>query len=769
MLKYIKYYLIFMLPFIMGCSESLYIDEMQANSHGELPIDFDFELPDASNMRGFNGDVKIAFTTGDMIHMLGTFNTKELQEDGSYKEGKLSRYGALKYDGKNWIAAEGSNLTWPSIATDGEFKAYYISESNGVLTDATPSAQYPLSKVTPLNDPLKAESEKIVYGHAVKLQFSHICTYLTLIDLEPQVSTSYWFKRDGVNTFNNAFQIVLGKDNLGPTLDFEFCQQPNPTFNDLVYIAADAVETIEFDDNNKEKIITKANYFLEPGNYDTFSLCYQAGENSTYDYLEYDYNKIPENVGGKENIRPTLEAGQTYTLTITKSPGITINSPSSGEGWDESNNYFEVDVEDFLKAINDNKDYDYTDPITQEKTRILESTANRVKLLHNVDFRFRDYSTFKDKNFRPNIEEGLVFDGDYHYIRNLACPLFRYNYGTIQNVGIKDIKIDATSHEEKSENDDMSRHGALCMWNRNHAKINNIRVTDVDMTISVRSGIETEENGSEIHNIGCVIGSNTGEVREVALAGKFSLLVKGEEGKPVNDASLLIGGFVGQNAALGEIYNVSPFEGNLSVKITNECIGDNSSYSVGGIVGRSSGFITGAILSDITIDGSKSSGVTSYMGGIAGELSVSDGTASINSCIVSGSVTAGITKPYQAITSVSYIGGIAGADLSVPVIDCRTAVSVKGTTNADNNVIYATGGAFGRIRESSNYTFENLIAYGSLLDGPNASGAKQYVGNFAGIVPQGQEWSKDYADKNIIVRKFGNYENIGAALDNNNK
>ena len=180
-------------------------------------------------------------------------------------------------------------------------------------------------------------------------------------------------------------------------------------------------------------------------------------------------------------------------------------------------------------------------------------------------------------------------------------------------------------------------------------------------------------------------------------------------------------------------------------------------------------------IENVSIDGTKSAGVTSYMGGIAGQLNVSTGlTSYIQSCIVNGSVKAGTTKKFGDITSGSYIGGMAGANLGVQILDCRTAVSVYGSTNVQPYVLYATGGAFGRIRETTDgiYDMENLIAYGSVLNTPTGdSGTADptiYTGNFAGIVPKGQDWAF-YSAKNIIVHAFDKIEYIGKALDSNNQ
>lgn len=788
MVGYIRHTLFTMLLLLLaaGCTDKLEVEQARPqNPDEELPVEFTFGWSGRAGTRGFDeGDnVKTAFRSGDVIHIQGTFNTKYLLDDGeTYGKGVITRYGAFTYNGKGWTKTDGSTLTWPSIAVDGQFKAYYVSNSNGVLTSDKPTVITSLSEITPSSDPLKAESDPgIEYGHAVQLDFSHICAYLTLIDLEPMVADEYWLHRpltdNGTDeqTFNNAFSISLAQGAHGQELKFEFFQLKNSDYNNMVSIAARAIESRTYDESGTETVITKANYFLEPGYYDTFSLCYPSLAPKTFDYLKYDYNNIPDNVGGVDtpNTPPDLKGNTTYTLTITKSPGITIVNPPSPDGWDDSGVYKDVDVEEFLKAVNNNGSYTNSDG-----EQILESTPNGTRLLYNVDFKFQDYTTGFEDGFYPNIMAGSVFDGNHHYIKNLASPLFRYNFGTIQNLGIRDVRIDATSYEapyedeNEDENKDQSRHGALCMWNRAAAVISNVRVMSVDMTIRVQSEIQANDDGSETHNIGGVVGSNTGRIHKAALSGNFNITVTGTD-KNVN-ASVLIGGLAGQNAASGEIYDVSPLEDDLSIRITNSCEGDIGSYSVGGIVGESTGFVTGVILSNITVDGSLSKGVTSYMGGIAGKLEVSSGSeASVKSCIVNGSVTAGTTMPYGDIHSSSYIGGLVGSDLGVPVIGSRGAVSTYGSSDAREDVLYATGGAFGRIRETASgiYDFQNLIAYGSELKAPQEGSGQtvttNYTGNFAGIVPKGHDWPY-YAAQHITVRVFSQFENIGKALDSNN-
>lgn len=742
----------------------------------EQPIDFAFCLPGSGSSRAFTDiPVKTSFTNGDVIHILGTFKTSALQENGDHIEGEVKRYGALQYNSttRNWTAVSGNTLTWPSIATSGSFEAYYVSGSNGVLTADNPVFQCSLSDITPMSDPLKASAANVVYGHAVELNFSHICANLMLTELTPMVSSVYFFNTNTVfetdmvtpQQFNNGFQLKLEIIDNQPSLKFDFLQIQDKDYNDAIHIAGTAMVQENIDGAGNVTTTGKVYYFLQPGYYPQFDITYPSQAPATYNYLKYDYDAIPDNIGGPnvENVKPNLLANTTYTLAITKSPGVIITAPSSEGGWDDDGEYhIVVDVESFLKAVYNSTSYE------EKGVDILEATADGTKLLHNLDFSNFDYSEFEDKSFNPNVQDSKVFDGDLHYIRNLGSPLFRYNYGTIKNLGIRNVKINGVSYEDDSQ-DFMNRHGSLCMWNRQMATISNIRVSDVDMTINVRSTQVAGSDGSETHNIGCVVGSNTGTISTVALSGTLKLMVQPENDNEVN-SKVLIGGISGQNAAEGSINDVASQGIGLQINITNTCNGELGSYIIGGMVGVSSGHITDVTLPNVTIDSSASSGVTSYIGGMAGQLSVPDNqTSELVSCIIGGSVSAGSTDVYGYITSENYIGGIAGVVMGVPVSDCSSAVSIYGTTTTLNGVIYATGGAFGRIRPSTTGSFDDIIAYGAILKAPENpagdTGITNFVGNFAGLVPDGQDWDNDYAGHNILVHSFTD-NHIGGNMNN---
>ena len=746
-----------------------------SDTSDEQPIEFNFSLTDANMSIGFTDDipVKTSFTNGDVIHILGTFQTRALQEDGTTVEGVVKRYGALQYNAttRNWTAVSGNTLTWPSIATSGSFVAYYVNGSNGVLTEDNPVFESSLSDITPMTDPLEASADDVIYGHAVALNFKHICANLMLTELQPMVSTVYFFNTEDVyesdmttkRAFNNGFQLQLTHDaNNQPELSFDFIQKTDPEFPKSIHIAGKAMAQESIDAAGNVTTTGKVYYFLQPGYYPKFDITYPAQAPDTYNYLSYDYNSIPDNVAGPnvENIKPNLEANTTYTLAINKSPGIIITAPPSEGGWDDDGSYYPVlDVESFLKAVYNSSDY------TEDGVKILEATADGSKLLRNLDFQNFDYSKFKDSTFSPNVQDSKVFDGDMHYIKNLASPLFRYNYGTIKNIGIQEVKINATSYDD-SASDFKNRHGALCMWNRQMATINNVRVSNVNMTINISSSQSADEDGSETHNIGCIVGSNTGIMSSLALSGTLSLTVKPDNSNEVN-SKVLIGGIAGQNAAEGNIKDVSSLTSGLQINITNTCKGSLGAYTLGGIVGVSSGLVSNVTLPNVTIDSENSSGVTSYIGGMAGQLAVTPSQASgLTSCIVGGSVYAGSTKTYEYISSENYLGGIAGVVMGVPVSDCRSAVSVYGSSTTASGVVYATGGAFGCIREANG--FDDIIAYGSILKAPgntsSSDNVKNYVGDFAGLVPAGQTWENDYVNHNILVHLFTN-KYIGGNLD----
>ena len=785
MKKYISvlFFPILLISFILSsCKDELnYVPEGGEDASDELAVEFNFSCTDFGQSRAYIDSYgNERFSNGDVIHVVGTFKTSALQPDGTHVEGTMKRYGALRYDGINWISVENSKLTWPSIATEATFEAYYISGSTGLLTNSHPTLLSYLSELTAYTDPLYGESDPdtpVPYGYAAKIVFRHLCAHLTLVDLEPNVSDEYWFTVPGnalknspadniaTTPFYNAFQINLKTDTDGrPSLNFEFIQLPNSDYSDEVYIIGHPTMIPPPETSPLDPETMQLEFFLYPGYYDVFDLVYPVNTTETYPYLSYNYNNIPDYVGdtANEKIPPQLEANTPYVLNITKSPGITMTTPTTEGGWDESENFYRiVNVEKFLKAAQQGTSYQ------EEDQKILEETLNGSRLLCNVDFHNFDYADFDDKSFLPDLPEHNVFDGGMHYIKNILVPVFHYNYGTIKNLGIKNPEntvMKILSYEDAEK--DNSRNGALCHWNRASATITNVRLMDILMSVTVVSDVKPGSDDSETHNIGSLAGSNTGNITGVEMGGTFSISVSGYEDNPYEgvNSTVLIGGILGQNAGGGTVSDISTIDNNLTINISNSCQGLIGDYAVGGIVGQLSGNVRGVLIPTVNIDCKQSKGVTSYVGGMAGNLTTSASdpeTGVLSSCNVGGRVQAGETTSFGDLTSDSYTGGIGGGVMNVTVVDCNSAVSVVGPEVVNEKVIYATGGAFGRIRTASSYTFEKLICYGSALSGPAS-----YIGNFAGVVPDDPTWDTWYKSsdsKQITVRDFG-YDRIGKGI-----
>ena len=185
-------------------------------------------------------------------------------------------------------------------------------------------------------------------------------------------------------------------------------------------------------------------------------------------------------------------------------------------------------------------------------------------------------------------------------------------------------------------------------------------------------------------------------------------------------------------------------------------------------MGQSNGYLYNINLSGISIDGTQSVGVTSYMGGMVGQLTVeTDGNAEISGCSASGSIQAGKSMPYNNISSASYSGGIAGAVYNTTVTDCGSLVSVTGSpsTMVSESTLYATGGGFGRIRNSLAYDYSDLIIWGGSLSGP-----QNYIGTFAGIAPQTDDWDNwfsTFTSYNIRVKSFTDINTVGYLFPQN--
>ena len=722
---------------------------------GEQPVDFNCAIS-GDFTRSLSG-VRSYFVKNDVIHVQGNFY---------FANGdSVIKYGALKYNGSSWEPLDGSQLTWPNTSVGGRFKAYHLNGSTGIITGSETNLYY-LSNMTPATDPLGSEETDILpYGHSVDMYFHHLPTYLSFFEV-PHIASSFLFvKTDEEGAYDpamkNAFKLTKNEKN---ELNLEWVSAPDYTYNavggttteGLVYVKSHTYIL-----NNREQ----TNFMLAPGNYDNFSLRYVTIKPNTVEYLRYSFT--PGSVfDDKENPIESLdlETGRPYTMDISTTQGVTIVSPPDEEqGWDDNGPVFDIDVEAFLRAAANSRDY-FVDGSNGERVQILQKDGTGVKLLHNVDFKNEYYTVFN--GFLPEIRgTDQLFDGCYHYIYNVGCTVFQNNQGKIRNLGIRNAGQAKMISDENDNNNDFSRKGLLVGQNTATGSIENIRIMgDVNISAYVNPTFNTIT--TEAHNIGGVVGSNVGKIDGVALSGTFNLSVENYENMQFN-STVMIGGLVGQNAGNATLSNVSVITQPFSMNIVNKCRGNNGNmdagaFYVGGFVGQSSATIDNINLPNVTIDGRESIGVVSYMGGMVGNvISQTNTSGRLSSCTVTGSVIPGVTKPYSAVTSETCVGGIAGTLQSATVTDCLSSVAVNGATSTNSGVINAVGGAFGRIRSAS--TITSILAFGDTLTGILTGWSTSGIGTFAGLIPPGQSWST-YQNNDITVKNFSGYNEVGGNL-----
>lgn len=776
-----------------------------------LPLEFEIILPDSPATRAIPDYPKRTFSGGDVIHILGTYN----MSDNSV----LKRYGAMTYNesAKQWEPLpdksgeiEVNTLNWPSNCETATFKAYYIYDSDYLLKEgeSTPeqllSGMQGSSKDVPDTDPLQSVNNgEIEYGHTIRLEFEHACSYLNVEEMPAGTTTVFWFTQRESNgnyspDFKNGYKLTLtentatGDEDDNQDLKIEFVQMPKSQYGNAVYVEGNA--TLYTTEEGEER--TVASFYLAPGTYKSFVIGY-PGSSSMIDYLAY--TKMTTDIQDPDDPNPNNEmaANGVYTFNVSKSSGLTMVTPPEEDTWKEdAPPWHKVDAEDFLWAACNGLEY-----YNNQGVKILEPTATGVKLLCNIDMDFQEYTVFGPNDekysatngyFEPTLDNGKVFDGGHYYIHNLGSPLFRYNNGTIRNVGFSVANLNVVSVESDNAANieglkpgfDLSRQGIVCDFN-DGGTINNIRMKGgfedydpsktklgLNLTVSIYA---TED--SETHNVGAIAGSNTGTINQIEIADDITIDVKkytGEEIIPAEETfipTINIGGLVGQNASPGVMINISPLSGlenitSPSITIKNDCEGATGACRIGGAIGANNGGTAETItLPYVSINSTNSSLYQSIIGGLVGIMANGSGSILRSSMVGEGSVLAGPVAPSgDLVSSYSFIGGIAGLIYDTnTVTNSRTVVNVGGTSTYTEGVTYATGGAFGRI-DSFNGAGGGLIQ-DIIANGTNLRGPSNYMGNFAGLVPNGITWN-DYASSNIVVKTHYSFTDPSQEIPN---
>ena len=794
-------YLPIFLTLLVGLSscqqDDFFLDDDEVERTDNLPIQLDAFIGDAVDTRSVDkakktfsfGDVESG-VSADVIHVQSTFTL----DDGS----TLTRYCAMQYtEDEKWMPMGNASFAWPNNAVTGTFTAYYIYGSNGELTTNVGENAVTQTRFTDIidgQDPLRACTEDVRYGHTVGLKFQHILTHLTLIELDAGIDDQLIFRIDPGNNqkLNNAFQILLVEDdNKEPHIEFNYISIPEILKEDPVagnvYGTLIKSPTELVRDKQTRAESCQVGFFLQPDcSYNAFSIYYSNGDR----YLTYK-NSDPNTQNRK------LDGNNRYIFNVKKSAGVTITTPPE-QKWDESEEFTTVvDTEKFLQAVYTNSSYSEYSEEKQEMVQILEATNNPAGTLLKCNIRFQNpyyhifphpASTDDDGNpvaaydFVPLVGSDNVFDGGYHYIKDLCCPLFFENSGVIKNLGFVNTTIGVDPQYEWTSILNYSEPGAVKTYeyNRtgiiatnNHGTVQNIRVKDA----TVKVGIYAEDD-QEAHNVGALFGVNnsSGYVDNVYLSGRIDVIVD-------NYTDLIpevnIGGLAGQN--LGTMIHIEQLVDNredlpnpptpVRISVTNLLRSSLGAYYIGGLVGNNTGKLSEVSIPTtptssnnqavaITVDSSVSFGVISDIGGIAGKAESSQGNE-ISACLIgSGIVTAGETDKYQTIDAYSYTGGLVGVlSERTHVFNCTAFCSVIGSATR-SGISQAVGGVFGNIKViqqngATSYppgTMMSIAVFGDRLEGANP-------GCFVGEAPAGKTWA-DY-ETLVDVKKFPDIEYIG--------
>lgn len=718
----------------------------------ELPVEFIIYGPEENNTRASETQ-KPRFFDGDVIHIQGNFRRKDNKTS--------SAYGVMKFNAGKWEPIEGSTLKWPFDAEKGTFKAFYVPLSNGLLTPGTHTDYYLLSQLDASYnsngnfdlDPLTASTlnEEYDYGHAVELNFTHALSHLTFINMETGVSDNFWlFNLNENEQLNNAYALELDENN---ELKLIYSNLPANMYGPEPYVSGKAIISLPESGTGISKV--KTSYFLKPGDYSNIEL--RTTNNSAYLSLKSDETG---------NLQPNIP----YIVDVEKSKGINFTIKDD-EIWNDKGPY-EVVVKDFIEAVVNGTEYTVKDE-NQNDIRILEPINNGVRLLRNISFpdEQEDYDKIWSPNqpngFSPNIPSGRVFEGDHYYISNIKKPLFHYNAGTIQNLGLKDIDCEVISKYEGPENDykkDRSRQGGVCLWNREGGSLYNLRIENLEITVKINVG-----NITHSHYAGGICGDNDGKISDISLGGKIKIKVKNNENRDSQsvDSEISIGGLTGHNT--GTLRRISPIDNNLQVNIVNSCIGEGGRFNVGGAVGYNAAVMENISLPNVSVDCSQSDCYQAYTGGLVGRLRGSATQNSVINSTVGGIVKAGHVSDYGNYTdSYMYTGGLVGSCLMFIVSDCVTTCNVDGNSgDLELNSRYCTGGIFGSILTTDDIDYNNIsniTGWNSEITGPSDKTKDEYIGLFAGIVPSDKNW-EFYQASGITVKQNGSWPEIGESMN----
>ncbi len=705
MKKYILTICLALATCLSGCKDDVEPGNGIDNRNPEngLPITFVTELTpmeqDAQSRAEIKDNYKQEFQSGDYLHVVAVFTIKKA--DGT-EEKQAPFYDCFQFDGTEWkttATAEvgtSSPMTWPWNATEADFTAYYISASDGRLADTPITVK--LETLTDVTDPLVAEAQEIEYGHAVPLKFEHLCTKLTITDITDNAN-EFWVKKSTElkeKELKDAFQLFITSNG-----DFQFDFIKEGTEEPRV-----SSQRLSTEDDNTSYV----SYYLAP-----------CDANVDYGYkgmqLTYRYSR-PYLTLNMEELN-NLEEGKSYVVSIIKNSGSITVDEDEDDWWDdpdqEDPNEVEVSINEFLDHICAGTAYE------EDGTTILTpSPEGGVELLVNVNF--------NNQSFSPHtLPNGAIFNGNYHYIKNVSQPLFEGVEGTITNLQLANVKITENQNETNTTNI-----GALCRTSSISSDINNIRLTGIT--------IEAQPNATaDLCNFGALIGYSAGNIEKIQLSKDITVKVYTTEAT-TNLGRIYVGGLIGESS--GNLQDVSRFkeaaeaEDKGTITVICNCPNQIGERYTGGLVGLSTGNIANCTL-EATVDASNARGVLVYTGGIAGMTRFTEATEGVSNCTFHGDIHSGLAYSTEndQVEGHAYTGGLVGYVAAVGTINNNAVYgTLHGPTDEGQFTplpysIYALGGLYGQIFQTVSSNNTTWITFNGLYEEESSN---YHVGKIAG-------------------------------------
>ena len=669
---------------LYSCKDDIGLDNENVNREpGKgLPISFVTEISSMENQGDasrVDDPYKTQFNEGDLLHVSAVFT---LIGEGNQP---ITQYDCFSYTQGEWVSlSELEPMNWPWNAERATFTAYYIGGSDGLLVESQPLT-VDLSTLTDDTDPLVAIKESVPYGNAVKLTFTHLCTKLTFTEVSSK-GDEFWAKTSA--GINNTFQLTRNtKGELKP--EFVKSEETADT-----WVSAQRTET------------NTVSYYLSPGNYEGMQLTYRYSR----PYLTLNINEL-NNLG----------ANHSYVVSITQNSGSITIDEDEDDWWEDPESEDEVkldelNIKDFLDAIAKGEAYSINQTLVLGESSTIEGGT---ELLVNVDFQ---NNTFIPIDL-PNTAE---FNGNYHYIKNIAHPLFNTIDGSIINLGAYNVKI--------NEKEGTTGVGAMGRTLSSSGTINNIRLNGITIKAT------PPQNAGELCDVGALVGNSAGSIETVRLGGNITVTVTAADPK-TDLGRIYIGGLVGQlSGSLNDVARLNE-ENPGSVTVTNNCPNEIGERYTGGLVGLLTGSIDNSTM-EATVDASNARGVLVYTGGLAGmargEVGIK-GTDGIRNSTFNGTIRIG--KAYSTedntVEGHAYAGGLIGHAYYVDQIDNNQVFgTLHGPTgdedqpfNPYTNSIYATGGLFGQIYQSES---SGNVTWINLREQPGTSTTNYHIGAIAG-------------------------------------